>query len=152
MTDINRREIILSRLEAVLADIPGIKEVFRNRIDIPEAKRPAIVILDADESATQLTDGRGRSVAFAPLLCEMTPEIYIMGASAAPDGNVGSVLNDLRIAVIKAITSDQTLIETTKDSDITYLGFATGLASGRSIEGEAGISFQFRYLVYPTKL
>jgi hypothetical protein len=153
MTEINRRELILVQLGRVLADVNGIVKVYRNRIDIPEHPRPACVILDADESAEPLIeDGRGRPGLVSPIICTMTPEIYILGAAAVVGENIGTVLNTLRSQVIKGVLNDQTLIDFTHNGDIQFLGFATGFASGRSMEGEAGLSFQFRYLIQPSKL
>ena len=153
MSEINRRELILVQLARVLEDVPGIKKVYRNRIDIPEKPRPAAVILDADENAEPLIqDGRGRPGLVPPITATMTPEIYIQGAAASAEENVGTVLNTLRSLIIKAVLNDQTLIGLALDGDIQYLGFATGFASGRSMEGEAGLSFQFRYLIQPSIL
>lgn len=152
MAEINRRELILDRLLVLLGTVDGVVKAFRNRLDIPENQRPAVVILDADEEAEEAPTGRGRPIGVSPFICTMSPEIYIVAAPSTPSENVGSVLNTLRSAVIKAVTNDETLISLTKDGDISYLGFATGLASGRSMEGEAGISFRFRYMIRPQLL
>jgi len=153
MSEVDRRELILVRLERVLEVIPGIKKVYRNRIDIPENPRPAAVILDADESAGPLiVDGRGHPGLVPPIVCTMTPELYLIGIKVGTAYNAGTVLNTLRTQVIKVVLNDQTLIGLSLDGGIEYLGFATGFASGRSVEGEAGLSFQFRYLIQPSKL
>ncbi len=49
MTD--RREMILARLLEIAVGVDGIVAVFRNKDEISERQRPAIVILDADEAA-----------------------------------------------------------------------------------------------------
>lgn len=153
MSEIDRRELILIQFGRIVGTVPGVKIVYRNRIDIPERPRPAAVILDADENAEPLIqDGRGKPGLVPPVICTMTPELYIIGATAKADENIGTVLNTLRSQVIKAVLNDQTLIELSLDGGIEYLGFATGFASGRSMEGEAGLSFQFRYLIQPSKL
>ena len=148
----DKRESILARLALVLAAVDGIEAVFRNRIEIPENKRPAAVILDADETQadTQIPEGRGRPIGASPCLMAMTPEIYLLTGDAP--ASIGTDLNDLRTKVLKAVLQDETLISLCKDGDITYLGFTTGLASGRSMEGEAGISFQFQYVLFPSLL
>jgi len=150
MAETDRREAILARLEVILAGVDGIKHAFRNVPDVPETKRPAAIVLDADEVADETGEGRNRFANLAPITAIMTPEIYFKFGGSAE--NVGPTLNALRIKAIKAILTDETLIALVKDNDIRYLGFATGFASGRSIEGEAGISFQFRYMVFPSKL
>lgn len=149
MAEIDRREAILERLLAILKTIAGPEKGFRNRIDIPENRRPALVMLDADEVRDDTDDGKGRPPN-APMWIHMTPELYIL--LGAKSENIGADLNLFRIQLIKAILSDQTLIGLVKDGDIRFLGYTTGLASGRSMEGEAGISFQFRYMVHPSKL
>jgi hypothetical protein len=153
MAESDQRENILERIKTLAAGLQGVKKAMRNALDIPEKDRPAIVILDADETPdTSDGDGRpmGRPGLPAPLIMEMTPEIYILAGGAGE--SVGSVLNSLRIQLIKALYFDQTLLSFCKDGDIRYMGFSTGFAAGRSIEGEAGISFRFRYVIHPTKL
>lgn len=150
-TEPDRRELILERLKAVYESVDGVKKAYRNRLDIPESQLPALAILDADESNDdQVPDGIGRRAGLAPIVVTMTPESYIIGA--AKSDKIGSDLNAFRIKLIKAVLGDETLLSLCKDGDIRYMGFATGLAAGRSMEGEAGISFQFRYVIRPSKL
>ena len=150
MAEQDRREAILARLLEVFAAVPGVKAAYRNRLDIAEGKRPAVVMLDADESVEDEPSGRGRPGDYGPFLATMVPEIYII--LGGPAAQVGTDLNGLRRLIVKAIFADDSLIRLTKDGDIRYLGFATGLASGRSMEGEAGISFSFRYAIHPPQL
>jgi hypothetical protein len=153
MSEINRRELILERLRTLFASVDGVRAAYRNKIDAPEHLRPAIVILDADEDVDEeIGDGRGRPVGLAPVICSMSPEIYILAGPSTSGENVGSVLNALRSRLIRAVANDQTLLDLCKDGDIRYVGFATGLAVGRSMEGEAGISFAFRYMLRPDRL
>lgn len=153
MAEINRRELILDRLRTLFEGVDGVRAAYRNKIDAPEHLRPAVVILDADEDVDEeIGDGRGRPVGLAPVICSMTPEVYILAGVSSQSENVGSILNALRTRLIRAVANDQTLIDLCKDGDIRYLGFATGLAVGRSMEGEAGISFQFRYMLRPDRL
>lgn len=154
MAESDKREAILARLKEIFAAIPGIKKAVRNSLDVPEKDRPAIVLLDADEGVDdEAPDGRGRPTgrpALLPIIVTMTPEIFVVtGAKAA---QLGTDLNALRILIIKDVLGDETLLSLVKDGDIKFLGFATGLAAGRSMEGEAGISFSFRYVINPSKL
>lgn len=148
----DKRELILERLKVLFAAVEGIKKVVRNSLDVPEKDRPAVVILDADEaSEDEVADGRGRPAgAVLPVIVSMTPEIFIVTGHRA--ANIGTELNALRFKLLKAVLRDETLLSLVKDGDIKFLGFATGLAAGRSMEGEAGISFSFRYLIQPSKL
>jgi len=145
----DHRELILSRLVAVLAAVPGVVLAARNRDGLSDRQRPAIVLLDADETARD-GEPRGRSGP-SPQIVDMTPELYILlGSTPAA---VGSELNALRALVIEAVTTDATLLSLTgRNGRIRYDGCATGLARGRTMEGEMGVSFTFSYPFDPNKL
>jgi len=145
----DKREAILARLVEVAKTLTEPDCVFRNQTEIPESKRPAIVILDADETADEAAYGRGRP-ANAPNVILLQPEIFIL-LEAAPD-KIGTELNGFRNRVLKAVLHDASLLALCKDGDIRYDGFATGLAVGRSMEGEGGIGLTFRYVLRPDKL
>lgn len=145
----DHREAILSRLLEIAAGIEGVTKAYRNQDDIPEKSRPAIVILDGDEAADDGDPGRRPTT--APRRIGMTPEIYILLGSS-PE-NVGSSINLIRARFVKAVMTDATLRGLTLDGDgIRYEGCATGLARGRSMEGEMGVSLTFTYVMRPEKL
>ena len=144
------REAILNRLVEVGKDLAGIKTAKRNELDIQESDRPAFVVLDADESTDDSSFNRGRP-ARAPVIVGMTPECYLL-IEEVDGANIGTTINDYRRRLIKAVLTDASLVALCKDGDIRFEGFATGLASGRSMEGEAGISFSFHYVLRPDKL
>jgi hypothetical protein len=147
MTD--RRELILVRLLEIAKGVEGIAGAFRNRDEISEKQRPAIVILDADEAADD-ADPASRS-ARSPRRVAMTPEIYIL-LGAKPE-DLGSTINTLRARFVKAVLSDTQLISIVgTNGDIRYEGCATALARGRSMEGEMGVSFSFTYVLRPEEL
>lgn len=147
MADI--REEILARLLIVVGVVVGTDKAFRNQIEIPESARPAIVILDADEIADEADNNRKRP-AISPRIVSMSPEIYILVGSKPAD--IGTDLNTLRTALIKAILTDDSLVALCHDGQVIYDGFSTGLAAGRSMEGEAGVSFTFPYVLRPSQL
>ena len=147
MTD--RRELILVRLLEIAKGIEGIAGAFRNRDEISEKQRPAIVILDADEAADDAdpTTRPSRS----PRRVAMTPEIYIL-LGAKPE-ELGSVINALRARFVKSVLGDSQLASIVgSNGDIRYEGCATALARGRSMEGEMGVSFSFTYVLRPEEL
>jgi hypothetical protein len=147
MTD--RREMILTRLLAVAMSCPGITAAFRNKDEISEKQRPAIVILDADEVADD-ADPTLRPVR-SPRRIGMTPEIYILLGGKPED--IGPAINALRASFVKALLTDQDLQALVGTSgDIRYEGCATGLARGRNMEGEMGVSFTFTYVLRPDEL
>ena len=147
MTD--RREMILTRLLEIAVGVDGIVTVFRNKDEISERQRPAIVILDADEAADDAVPSSRPSR--APRRVAMTPEIYIL-LGAKPE-ELGSVINALRARFVKSVLGDSQLGSIVgTNGDIRYEGCATALARGRSMEGEMGVSFSFTYVLRPEEL
>lgn len=140
------REEILARLVVIAGAITGIKTVRRNDLNLPESAHPSIVILDADETAADSDPGSRPPT--APRIMAMTPEIYVVLAEKATD--VGTELNLMRARVINAIAADAPLIALTKDKEGgRYEGAASSLARGRTMLGDAGLSFSFRYVLRP---
>lgn len=142
----DRRETILKTLYALLKDVPNVVEVRRNDLSIPEKRRPAIIMLDGDELASQAAFDRGRPTT-GPNLVSMMPEIYLL-VSSQPD-TVGPELNALRRRVRKAIMTNEQLVALVHNRDIRYEGCETGLAAGRSMEGEMRLNFTFTYVDKP---
>ena len=147
MTD--RREMILTRLLEIAVGVDGIVAAFRNRDEISEKQRPAIIILDADEAADDADPSSRPSR--APRRVAMTPEIYIL-LGAKPE-DLGTAINTLRARFVKAVLGDAQLsLIVGSNGDIRYEGCATALARGRSMEGEMGVSFSFTYVLRPEEL
>ena len=147
MTD--RREMILTRLLEIAVGVDGIVAAFRNKDEISERQRPAIVILDADEAADDADPSSRPSR--APRRVAMTPEIYILLGAKSED--LGTAINTLRARLVKAILMDPSLLTILGSSgDARYEGCATALARGRSMEGEMGVSFSFTYVLRPEEL
>lgn len=152
MTD--RRELILARLAAILETVPTVKVVVRNRGELPEDKRPAICLLDADETARpSVAQSRGRLIA-VPCLVDMIPEIYVvMDAREPPNQNIGEDMNAMRIVIVKTIMGDAELISILgSNGDIRFIGLQTDMASGRSMEGQMHIRMAFTYVLKPSEL
>jgi hypothetical protein len=147
MTD--RREMVLARLLEIARGIEGIAAAFRNKDEISEKQRPAIVILDADEAAED-TDPTSRP-SRSPRRIAMTPELYIL-LGAKPE-ELGTAINTLRARFVKAVLNDVQLASIVgSNGDVRYEGCATALARGRSMEGEMGVSFSFAYVLRPEEL
>jgi len=147
MTD--RRELILARLLEIAKGIEGIAAAFRNRDEISEKQRPAIVILDADEASDD-ADPTARPTR-SPRRVAMTPEIYILLGSKPED--LGTAINALRARLVTAVLTDSALLSIIgSNGDIRYEGCATALARGRSMEGEMGVSFSFTYVLRPEEM
>lgn len=143
------REAILARLveiaDAVATDAELVG-VHRNDLDLPDEVLPAIVVLDGDEAADD-SDPEGRQP-LAPRRVGMTPELYVMYPAKADV--VGTRLNSVRTKLIYAILTDATLLALTLNGrSARYDGAASGLARGRTMLGEMGVSFKFTYLMKP---
>jgi hypothetical protein len=147
MTD--RREMIVARLLEIAKSVEGIITAFRNKDEISEKQRPAIVILDADEAADD-ADPTSRP-ASSPRRIAMTPEIYIL-LGAKPE-DLGTAINVLRARLVKAVLTDTSLLAILgSNGEARYEGCATALARGRTMEGEMGVSFSFTYVLRPEEL
>lgn len=150
----DRRELVLVRLLAILATVPPIQVVVRNRGELPAEKRPAIVLLDGDETARlNVAQSRGRLTA-APCFVDMTPEIFVvMDAREPPNALIGKDMNTLRIAIVRAIYADADLKTIlSSNGEIRYGGTSTDMASGRSMEGQMHIRLVFTYPLLPSEL
>lgn len=151
----DRREAILQRLLAVCEAVDGVNHVFRNRLDLSERQRPAIVVLDSDEVQEAGGPGQGRNPR-APVVISMTPEILILlqdNADRTGAGGVGAALNAIRASLLALIFNDTTLRNLTgSNGTIRYEGCATGLSRGRNMEGEMGLSIAFEYPLIITEL
>lgn len=152
MTD--RRELILVRLAAILETVPTIVVVVRNRGELPADQRPAIALLDADETARPgVPQSRGRLTA-VPCLVDMVPEIYVvMDPREPPNEAIGKDMNTLRVAIVKAIMFDAELAAILGgNGDIRFIGCQTDMASGRTMEGQMHIRMAFTYVLKPSEL
>jgi len=140
------RELILVRLVVVAAGVTGIRKAVRNELNVAETVLPLAAILDGDETAADSDPGSRPPT--APRIMTMTPEIYVLLSDKASD--VGTELNLMRGRMINAIANDAQLIALTKDGEGgRYEGAASGLSRGRSMIGEVGLSFSFRYVLRP---
>lgn len=143
---IDNREAILVRLLETLK-VDGVRTTHRNVASVPESDLPAAVVLDGDEFADELPPGRG---AASLRVMNLQPEIYILARTKTE--TVGTELNAFRRKLIKAVFADATLVALCKDSEISFDGMETSLATGRSMLGEARLNFTFRYVLKPHKL
>lgn len=142
----DKRESILARLREIGEGVSGIVKAARNEGAIDEDDRPAIIVLDADEQSDEGDRGDGRSFRVA-----LSPQIFIL-LSGKPE-DVGSQLNAFRAKLLAAIFSDATLRALVGiNGGIRYEGCATGLATGRSMEGEMGLNLSFHYILKPADL
>jgi hypothetical protein len=151
------RESVILRLLAVGQDL-GYKTVVRNRGLRAQDKRPALAVLDGDETPVLTHGGRqnraqgGRSLPLVPSVLGMRPEIYILlDDRPNDDTTTGTDLNTRRMQLVHAIAGDaqlQALIGS--NGTILYNGCVTDLKSGGALSGQMQLNFQFNYVFFPT--
>lgn len=168
-TTYDRRELILSRLAAILSgltipilggpapatvtSIPAGNFV-RNRNELDASQVPGIILLDADEVRDPAIRRPPRGLieqAMPDQIMKMTPEIYVvLDVRGISNMNVGPDLNSARLAILAAVLPDKQLQQIVgTNGDICYDGTVTDLARNRSMKGQLGISLTF---TYPLKL
>jgi hypothetical protein len=149
------RELILVRImEICVAEATGagILTSVRNRGLLTNEKRPAVVLLDGDETAKLVHDKQGRAGMLTPQIMIMRPELYIvLKEERSNNEEIGSELNEKRILLIKAIAEDVPLATLLgSNGGIVYNGCVTDLKSGSSVTGQMRLDFALTYTFFPT--
>ncbi len=146
------RESILLRLVEI-AETLDVKTVVRDTITLNDDQLPAIAILEGDEEADE-GDPVDRPPN-APRIVHMIPHLVIAlrRRVTSPEVEVGPGLNLIFAALLKAIMTDATLKQITKDRyGVRYLGMESDLAVGREMQGQMAVKFRFTYGLVPDKL
>jgi len=147
------REAILQRVAAIASGIPDVKTVARNTIMFNDDQLPAIAILEGDEESDE-NDPINRPTN-SPRVVHMVPHIVIRlrRITVPAPLDVGPGLNGIFAALLKAIMTDGTLADLTKDDrGVRYLGMESDLALGRDMMGQMAVKFQFTYGLVPDNL
>lgn len=151
----DRRELILVRLLEIAGGVDTVLSTARNVIAIDEDsdQLPAIILLDGDEDA--IDDEPARRPATVARFVEMTPMLHVVMGSR-PE-NIGSDLNVVRAALIKAVLFDQTLNALAprggNRGGIRYDGMQSARnEAGRLVVGQRFMRFTFAYLLAPAEL
>jgi hypothetical protein len=146
------RESILARLPDVALLATDVEVAVRNKNEFSDLARPAVVVFDGDEEASD-SDPETRPPN-APRRVTMKAELAVL-ASGASD-TIGTTVNRYRAQLIQAITSDAVLIglvlDGTARQSIRYTGSTVALSSGRAIEAELRLGFAFTYVLRPDQL
>ena len=160
----DRRELILERLEAIAGAIPGVVLAGRNVIDPSDNQLPAIIVLEGDEETDErdLEEGRGGTTTVRE---HMTPHMVITAmtppgevvtqtdGTIAWDDKLGMALNGLRPAVIKAVLNDGPLAALYgSNGRVIYRGMVSDLQAGRSVIGRFAVAFQVTYPLIASQL
>lgn len=161
MPGIDKRELILLRLKAILDGVPGIVAAWRDRGEIPPTDKetntvnlPALVLLDGTEDILVSTKGKNQYGRIPATLFTLKPQIYIILMPQADIPNtLGPLLSAFRILVYKAITTDPGLLGLLGTSGgIEYRGSVSDMQSGGSLEGQMRLDFWLDYVFNPAEL
>lgn len=162
---IDRRELILSRLFALLGQVPNVVGAYRNRGELPDTnKTPAVILLDGTETLHTHIGGKSL-VQMPPAVITLLPQIFIILPICDDITNttingvsnpVGPTLNTFRVSVLKLLLNDDTLIAMVgPEGQIEYKGCDTDLQTGSTI-GALGAHMQINlaisYSLNPTDL
>jgi hypothetical protein len=148
---IDKREQLLAQMFVVLTAIPGVVNSFRNRGELPEDKRPAIVLLDGTEEVRPPQNVKGGARLLGPIMCSLKPQVF---ALLVPDGpqntGKGQELSAFRMQILKAVLTDPTLKALCgTNGSITYDSMSTDMQTGSSMEGQLQINFTLAYVLNP---
>jgi hypothetical protein len=145
----DKRESILSRIEALLAtDNTGAMTVKRNKPLIDQDMRPAVALLDGDEIA-KLTGARRGGAAMTPQIMTMTPQVFYIAKSKAPQNeDVGPDVNQFRLRILSLIAGDSELKDLVgANGNISLIRMETDLKSGGLLQGQARFDFAISYVL-----
>lgn len=142
-------EAILESLLAIARSVVGESNAVRNTLDLPDDARPAIVILDGDDTTDEMNFRNSRP-ANAPLVMGLVPEIYLLTSNSSD--KIGADLRTLRNRFVKAILADSTLLALCHNREVRYEGLATALANGRGMNGQARLFVRLMHVFRPGAL
>jgi hypothetical protein len=148
------REDTLARILVIMEGMPGITTAVRNRGLRENEDRPAMVLLDGDESPRVSFGSRLKGMAslMAPQIVEIRPEVYILLKEKRPKNEaVGEDLNAFRIEFMRRLWTDTELATILgANGSIVYNGLQTDLKSGSAMSGEMRLDFVATYVLKPT--
>lgn len=143
------REAIMARMLEIAEGVEEITVAYRNVKTVADTYLPAFIVLEGDEEADDNDPPKRGPMSVRRV--QMTPQIVI--ASGAKPEDIGTELNGLRVAVIKAILSDTQLRDLTLDSTgVRYDGFESDLVLGRTMLGQMAVRFRLTYKFDPNDL
>lgn len=150
---VDKRELILVQLEAILNGVAELETVVRNRDNLETDELPAAYLFDGDEEADTAIQGRGR-LAASPNLITMTPEICIvLKPRHPPQAGMGPELNAWRVSVVKLVMNDSALQALVgANGAVFYKGMVSDMGKDRSMQGQVVLQFAIRYVLRPSDL
>jgi SpoU rRNA methylase family enzyme len=153
------REQILTRVFELLQSVAGDVPVYRNRRDVLDLVRPAIVLLDGTEKNLSPDQESIKTVRLPAALVLMSPQIFVLlkerdNAQNATVGNVsapiGAELNGWIDAIRGVLANDPTLLGMlTSTGQVIYRGAWTDMQTGSTLVGELRLFIDLIYVWLP---
>lgn len=158
VTPIDRRELILARVEAILKGVDlGLGSGWRNRGNFSSLSSdnfPLGVVLDGDEEI--VTPSRNKSNPEMPFaLFVLLPEIHIAfdPTKTIENADIGPLMSLWRGKLIYAFVNDTALLSLLgDDGDIEYQRMQSDMRAGAPMLGAMKFDFAFTYLLDPDEL
>jgi len=150
MTDgVDKRELILVRLEEIAKDIEDVEWAGRNQSLLDDSDIRRITVLEGDELVPELSIGNRHAADKSQVM--MIPEILI--ACAARTREIGPDLNMIRARLIKKVLTDEALLALTVNRrSAQYGGLASDLAFAALMQGKMSMKFRITYMLDPKTL
>jgi len=144
---VDKREAILSQLVTVCGGVEGINAVDRNRLDVSDMLRPAVIILDGTERLVlaQPTSTGSPTISQRQRM-ELQPQtiIALRGDSGS---EAGSLLTLFRNRLLTAILNDATLRDNvTVNGGIRYEGCVVPPPDAEAREYRIDLNLVFTYI------
>jgi hypothetical protein len=156
---IGTREQILNRVFEILSEISGAPPVYRNRGDIQDIQRPAIVVLDGIEHNIASEQESIKTRRMVPAVIVMSPQIFMLlkerdNANNDTVGNlpdpVGAEINFWLDAIRGALSNDPLLLSyLTPNGQVIYRGCWTDMQTGSTLIGELRLFIDLVYVWLP---
>lgn len=143
----DQREAILSRLVTVCGAVEGINAVDRNRLDVTEMLRPAVIVLDGSEHMVTASPSSGRDATVSEKQrMELLPQV-IIAVRGNGGGEAGTLLTLYRNKVLAAILNDTALrASVTTNGGIRYEGCVVPPPDAEAREYRIDLNLVFTYI------
>jgi hypothetical protein len=153
------REQILTQVFTLLQAVAGDVRVYRNRKDVLDIVRPAVVLLDGTEKNISPDQESIKTVRLPAALVCMSPQIFVLlkerdnamnnsvANAAAP---IGAELNAWIDAIRGTLANDPVLLGMlTSTGQVIYRGAWTDMQTGSTLVGELRLFIDLIYVWLP---
>lgn len=143
----DKREAILSQLVTICGGVEGVNAVDRNRLDVSEMLRPAVIVLDGTERlALRQPPSTASATVSQKQYMDLAPQI-IIALRGNSGGEAGSLASLFRNRVLTAVLNDTTLrTSVTANGGIRYDGCVVPPPDAEAREYRIDLNLVFTYV------